>query len=807
MAQVASLEVRLQADISRYESAMKKAVSILENIKKSFNSLPATFQNASKKMDDLSKKMEDMSKKAEKASKSMDKIGKGMTKYVTTPIMTGIGLGIKFNSTMEDAATNFTTMLGSADKAQSMVSSLQQMAAQTPFGMEDLQSGAQTLLSFGESADSILPTLKMLGDVSLGNKDKFDSLVLAFAQMRSTGKLTGQDLMQMINAGFNPLQVISEKTGKSIGELKEIMEKGGISSDMVTAAFKSATSEGGRFFNGMENASKTFAGRLSTLKDTFMELAGAFSQPVFDILKEKMTSLTDKLSKLTEWFKNLDDGTKKQIATFFLIAAAIGPVLLVLSKLLGAFSIFPKVLNIVKIGFSGLSKAFSFLAANPVVAAILAIVAVLIYLYNTNENVRNAIQNVWESFKTFLSNLIQFVKTVFGFLAPIFKNVFDFIIKIFKGNIEVFIGHLRNAWDSIVVVLSAIINIFAEVFGFLGALLTGDWKSMWEHAKNIIKTAVGAIIVVALNLIDNMLLGFQKLSEILLDKIFVGIANGFQDMINGLLKGWNWVADKFGWKKVGLLELDFQAYTPSKLIQQTRNELNKIANSWRGGEKAELPFSFSNKNKNKKPDVPSLPKLGEMPDFTDYDTAFDNLDMTFSDIGQTAESAKNGVDKLADSVKNLVQSIRQQTESFRDALGMFDTFERKVVSPERLLNRMKAQVKAMSQWTSALATLNNRGVNQSFLNELRAMGPQQVDYIRALAQMSDEQLAQYQALYGQKYDIAQREAERMVTTEQRIEKYVEQEISINVTGNKISSDDDVDRIAKEIVRKLKLKGV
>lgn len=779
MAQVASLEVSLQADISRYEAAMRKAVSILENIKKSFNSLPTTFQNVSKKMDDLGKKMEDMSKKAEKASKSMNKVGKGMTKYVTTPIMTGIGLGIRFNSTMEDAMTNFTTLLGSTDRAQSMVSSLQQMAAQTPFGMEDLQSGAQTLLSFGESADSILPTLKMLGDVSLGNKDKFDSLVLAFAQMRSTGKLTGQDLLQMINAGFNPLQVISEKTGKSIGELKEIMGKGGISSDMVTAAFKAATSEGGRFFNGMESASKTFAGRLSTLKDTFMELVGVFSQPVFDVLREKMASLSEKLSKLTNWFKNLDDGTKKQIVTFFLIAAAIGPVLIFVSKLLGAFSKLPSMLSALKVGFGGLSKVFSFLAANPVVAAILAIIAVLIYLYNTNQTVRTAIQNAWESLKQYFGVLVQ----------------------IFKQYIMQNIDYLRNAWDSIVVVLSAIINIFAEVFGFLGALLTGDWKSMWEHAKNILKTAVGAIIVVALNLIDNMLLGFQKLSEILLDKIFVGIANGFQDMINGLLKGWNWVADKFGWKKVGLLELDFQAYTPSKLIQQTRNELNKIANSWRGGEKAELPFSFTT-TKGKKPDVPTIPQP-EMPDLS----AFDNLDMTFSDITKTSESAKNGVDKLADSVKNLVESIRQQTQSFRDALGMFDTFERKVVSPERLMNRMKAQVKAMSQWTSALATLSNRGVNQSFLNELRAMGPQNVDYIRALAQMSDEQLAQYQALYGQKYDIAQREAERMVTTQQKIDKYVEQEISINITGNKISSDDDVDRIAKEIVRKLKLKGV
>ncbi|MBC8587114.1 tape measure protein [Paratissierella segnis] len=789
MAQVASLTARLQADISNYETNMKKSISILQNVKKNFNSLSNTFSSIGKKMGDFGNKMEDISKKAERASKSMNNIGKGMSKYVTAPIMAGVGAGLKFNSTMEDAMVNFTTMLGSAEKAQSMVSDLQNMANKTPFGMGDLQNGAQTLLSFGASAESIMPTLKTLGDISLGNKDKFNSLTLAFAQMQSTGKLTGQDLMQMINAGFNPLQEISKKTGKSIGELKDIMSKGGISSDMVTAAFKSATEEGGRFFNGMENASKTFRGRLSTLKDAVMELAGEFAKPIFDVLKDKLASLTEKINNVIEWFKNLDEGTKKHIATFALIVAAVGPVLLIGSKLVGAFSKLPKVLSMVKTGFGGLKKVFSLLAANPIVAIILVIIGVLIYLYNTNEKVRNAIQNAWEGLKSFFSGLAQF-----------FKTFFDYLVQIFKAYVEANIGFLQNAWDSIVVVVTAIFDIFSELFGFLGALLTGDWDAMWEHAKNIIKTAAGAIIVVALNLIDNMLIGFQKLSEILIDKIFVTISKKFQDMINGLIKGWNWLADKFGWKQVGLLQLDIEANTPSKAIKKTREDLQKIADYWRGGKKAELPFSFG-KNKNK-PEKPKLPKP-DMPDFS----AFDGLNMTFDNVSETAGKAKDGVDKLADSVKGLVESIRQQTQSFKDSLSLFDTFERKVVSPERLMNRLKAQVKAMKQWTSSLATLSNKGVNETFLNELRAMGPQNVDYIRALAQMSDSQLAQYQQLYGQKYNVAQKEAEKMVTTQQRIDKYVEQEIVLQITGNKISSDDDVDRIAKEIVRKLKMKGV
>lgn len=101
--------------------------------------------------------------------------------------------------------------------------------------------------------------MKQLGDISLGNSDRFQRLSLAFAQVSAAGKLTGQDLLQMVNAGFNPLQEISKKTGQSISDLKDQMADGAISTKMVEEAMKSATEEGGRFAGGMEKASKTFS--------------------------------------------------------------------------------------------------------------------------------------------------------------------------------------------------------------------------------------------------------------------------------------------------------------------------------------------------------------------------------------------------------------------------------------------------------------------------------------------------------------------------------------------------------------------
>lgn len=135
--------------------------------------------------------------------------------------------GVKYNSQMEQYITSFGTMLGSAEEATKLVNNLKEMGAKTPFETSDLAKASQTLLAFGTSAEDLLPTLQMLGDVSQGNKERFDSLTLAFAQVGSAGKLSGQDLLQFVNAGFNPLNEISKMTGESMAELKERMSAGG----------------------------------------------------------------------------------------------------------------------------------------------------------------------------------------------------------------------------------------------------------------------------------------------------------------------------------------------------------------------------------------------------------------------------------------------------------------------------------------------------------------------------------------------------------------------------------------------------
>lgn len=167
----------------------------------------------------------------------------------------------------QQADTAIQTMLGSKEKADALLAKVREYATVSPLEFGDITSATQMMLGFNIEAEKVPRFIEAIGDVSMGNSQKFNSLSLAFSQMSATGKLMGQDLNQMINAGFNPLSVMAEKSGKSIATLKKEMSDGKITTEMVQQAFIDATSAGGKFYNMSENASKTISGQMSMLSD------------------------------------------------------------------------------------------------------------------------------------------------------------------------------------------------------------------------------------------------------------------------------------------------------------------------------------------------------------------------------------------------------------------------------------------------------------------------------------------------------------------------------------------------------------
>ena len=177
---------------------------------------------------------------------------------------------ISVRSEFESMETSLKVLLGgSEERLNNVMGQIKEYALASPLNTKDMVGAVQMMTSFGIEAEKSIDYLKAIGDVSMGDAGKFNSLALAFSQMSSAGKLMGQDLMQMVNAGFNPLEEISRKTGKSIGELKNEMSKGAITSKMVQDAFISATSAGGKFYGMSSEGAKTLNGQISMLQESF----------------------------------------------------------------------------------------------------------------------------------------------------------------------------------------------------------------------------------------------------------------------------------------------------------------------------------------------------------------------------------------------------------------------------------------------------------------------------------------------------------------------------------------------------------
>lgn len=234
----------------------------------------------------------------------------------TAAVAAGVGAiivnGVKFDASMQNYTAAFTPLLGGADAAKAKLGELSAFAAATPFTIDGLAHASQTLLAFGTTNADLLPDLKMLGNISQGNQEKLSGLSLVFGQVQSNGHLMGQDLLQMINQGFNPLQIISDKTGESMSSLRDRMAAGGISFQEVKDAMVSATSAGGMFFGSMDLGAKTLTGAWSSTGDGARILSGAM---VSSLTPALTGVLNDGINPLLGGLVGLVNGTAGAQAT------------------------------------------------------------------------------------------------------------------------------------------------------------------------------------------------------------------------------------------------------------------------------------------------------------------------------------------------------------------------------------------------------------------------------------------------------------------------------------------------------------
>ena len=289
----------------------------IESTRQQLTRLEAAASGTDDAVADVGDAAEEAGEKAEKASEGWTVLKGVMADLASSAIKAAVSTvvddakkmvsaGLEYNQAMEGYVTNFTTMLGgSADAANGMVGSLQKLASATPLAMSDLAGGAQTLLAFGVASDDVSGTLQRLGDISLGNADKMQSLARAYGKATAQGKLTGETVQMMIDAGWNPLIDICDQTGESMEDVQKRMAAGSISAEELTQAVTHATDAGGKFAGGMEAASKTVAGLTSTLQDNINAMLGELMQPVSDAMLSTLLPMAiDAVDQLTTAFED-----------------------------------------------------------------------------------------------------------------------------------------------------------------------------------------------------------------------------------------------------------------------------------------------------------------------------------------------------------------------------------------------------------------------------------------------------------------------------------------------------------------------
>ena len=275
-------------------------------------------------LEDASEKTSSFADKLKTGLATAAKVGAAAIGAASTAIVALGKIGLDYNSQMEQYTTNFTTMLGSQEAAVQKVEELKKFAASTPLSMDDLAKGTQTLLAFGVESENSTGILRQLGDIALGDADKMQRLSTAFGKATAAGKLSGDTVQQMIDAGWNPLIQISQAAGETMEETQKRMSAGAISVEELQAAMEAVTSGTGQFAGGMEAASHTTQGLISTLQDNARALVGEVFQPISDgLLGQVLPGAIEAISGLTTAFR--ENGISGMIeAAGGIVGSAIG---------------------------------------------------------------------------------------------------------------------------------------------------------------------------------------------------------------------------------------------------------------------------------------------------------------------------------------------------------------------------------------------------------------------------------------------------------------------------------------------------
>ena len=358
------LRVLITADTAKFEAGINKASSKLKNFGKQASS-----------------------------------VGKSLSVGLSLPLAAAGVKALSSAAKFEKLQTQLTVLTGSADKGAESFKKLVEFSAGTPFQLDQLVEANNTLMGFGVSAEDAFKHLQSIGDIAAVSGGDLKNISVAFGQVAASGRLMGQDLLQLINNGVPIIDMLSQSMGVAKSEIKDMVSEGAVTFPVLVKAFEDSTSQGGKFAGGMQQLSGTLGGVFSTLKDNvniaFAEIGKSIVESTD--LVEVSKRLIARIQELTERFKALSPQAKKTLVVIAGIATAIGPILIVIGKLATGFGAVAKILPIAASGFKILTTA---MIANPIIAVAAAVAGLAVAISRYSIKLREARREAMTSGKS-----------------------------------------------------------------------------------------------------------------------------------------------------------------------------------------------------------------------------------------------------------------------------------------------------------------------------------------------------------------------------------------------------------------------
>jgi tape measure domain-containing protein len=465
---------------------------------------------------------------------------------------------LKMAADMEQMGIALEVLLGNADAAKAVLKGLSDFAKATPFSLADVGENTKLLLAYGVSANQIIPNLKTLGDVALGDKEKFDRLSLAFGQTQAKGRLMGQEVLQMTEAGFNPLQEISRTTGVSVMELSKRMENGEISAAMLTRAFQTATGPGGRFAGGMERMSGSAYGMMGKLMDAVSFGLKPLGDAAVSILKPVVGFATDVASAF-QAFAEKNKGLMKAVAGVLIGLVAMGAVLTGVG--LGAIALSTAA------GGVAMAWGFALSAIMAVFSPMGVAIGGLILLVVT---FRSQIASAFAAAGAYMQPLTSAIARIGAIFWETFGGMITLLMSGELGAAAgiAWLGFVAAAWQGVLELGNAI----SAALGFLSAWIPGVdgvtayvssafasigqaiLSGRWDIAGAILMAKLRLVITEGWNSITAIWTGFTVGLAGTWDAIISGIQSTWRSAVTEIAKWLVWIAEQAGFSMQGVKE-------------------------------------------------------------------------------------------------------------------------------------------------------------------------------------------------------------------------------------------------------------